>query len=98
MERLGNYFTFTKDEQNDFSVDEVVTVDSALDTSFTFIGIASGLQIRAENLVGDTTREAQNRRSELMQRSSVLNNFGLAIQAACAPSEVDTFIKNTLGR
>lgn len=97
MERLGKYFTFTKTEQESFSLDEVVEVENALDTAFTFKGIASGLEMRAENLIGDASKEGQHRRQKLLERANELHVFSQAIQEACAPSEVDQFIKDTLG-
>ena len=98
MERLDDYFTFSKKEQHEFGVDEVVPVESAIDTAITFQGVINGLQMRADNLIGDTSREGQIRRANLLQRSHELGIFASAIQNACSPSEVDAFIKDTLDR
>lgn len=93
MELHGKYIVFTPEEQT-FSLKEVLSLDEAEETAVTLTSQAHGLQLRAESLVGDASREAQVRRQALLHEASELNTFARAIGHLISPTPVEQFIND----
>lgn len=94
MERQGKYIIFTKDEQEKFSVDEVMSVEDAQEAAAVHTSNAHGQQLRADCLIGDASREAQNQRAAHLHCAIELNTFASALGHLCAPTEVEQFIND----
>ena len=83
MHRDGGNLYLTPRQADQYSMPEVITVDSAIRSAVAFEYAARRVQDRTESLQGEIGRQAVQRRNEMQERVRVLGLFIRDVTRLC---------------